>query len=418
MPDTTDFEVRTVDPADYRVLRQAGRSRQFHAVSWHDSEAEAAFRARRFAEQRVTAAYQGNRMVGTFRSWDEPLAVPGGLAGACYVSSVTVSPTHRRRGVLTAMMTADLDRAKESGTALAYLIASSAEIYGRYGYGVCTEHATWTVDADATRFRHSEEAAGLSVELTDDAGLAEIAPAVYDAAYVRQPGAKRRDEMFWQATLGQAGLPDDEPNASRNAVYVLDGETPVAYARYKVKESSEQRVDTSQLEVGDLSASTDAGYARIWQFLASIDLVSTLRAGDRPVEEPLPWLLTDRRSARQSERADFSWVRLLDVPKALSTRRYVEAGACVLEVVDRLGLAGGTFRLEVDGSGLGRGVATGDRPDLTLDVSVLGSAYLGEIPLSCLAAAGLVAEHTDGAVRRLSALLRFPATAWSTHTWF
>ena len=417
MSDTTEVEVRTVDPADYESYVRFG-SRQFHAATWHPSEADNAFRARRFAQCRATAGYAGDRMVGTFLSWDEPLAVPGGLITADYVSLVTVSPTHRRRGVLTAMMTADLRQAKESGTALAYLIASSAQIYGRYGYGACTEHATWTVDADATRFRLSEEAAGLTVELTDDAGLAEIGPAVYDAAYVRQPGAKRRDEMWWQATLGQAGLTDDQPNAVRNAVYVLDGEIPVAYARYQVKESSEQRVDTSRLEVRDLSASTDAGYARIWQFLASIDLVTTLSASDRPVEEPLPWLLTDRRSARQSERADFTWARLLDVPKALSARRYLGAGSCVLEVLDRAGLAGGRFRLETDDSGAGRAGRTDDRADVTLDVGTLGSAYVGELSLHSPAAAGLVEEHTDGAVRRLSALLRFPATTWSTHTWF
>ena len=417
MPEPTEFEVRTVDPADYDAYTKFA-SRQFHATTWHPSEAHTAYRARRFAQYRTTAGYAGDRMVGTFLSWDEPLAVPGGLINADYVSLVTVTPTYRRRGVLTAMMTEDLSQAKESGTAVAYLIASSAEIYGRYGYGVCTEHATWTVDADATRFRLSEEAAGLIVELTDDAGLTEIAPAVYDAAYVRQPGAKRRDEMWWQATLGQAGLADDQPNAFRNAAYVVDGATPVAYARYQVKESSEQRVDTSRLEIRDLSASTDAGYARIWQFLASIDLVTTLSAGDRPVEEPLPWLLTDRRSARQSQRADFSWARLLDVAKALSTRRYLAEGRCVLEVVDRAGLAGGRFRLEAEASGVGRATATADRPDVTLDVSTLGSAYLGEVSLHGLAAAGLVEEHTDGAVRRLSALLRFPATTWNTHTWF
>jgi predicted acetyltransferase len=329
-----------------------------------------------------------------------------------------VLPTHRRQGVLTAMMTRDLQQAKESGTALAYLIASSAQIYGRYGYGVCTEHATWTVDADATRFRLSDEAAALTVELTEDAGLADIAPTVYDEAYTRQPGAKRRDEMWWQANLGLAGFPDDEPHALRNAVYVMDGSAPVAYARYKVKESSEQRVDTSQLDIRDLAASSDAGYARIWQFLASIDLVTTLSARDRPVEEPLPWLLTDRRSARQSQRADFSWARLLDVPKALSGRRYRVPGSCVIEVTDRLGLANGRFLLEADDHGTGRAAATTDRADVTLDVATLGSAYLGEIPLDSLAAAGLVDEHTEGAARRLSALLRYPATTWNTHTWF
>jgi len=417
MSDTMDFDVRTVDPADYESYVKLAM-RQFHATSWHDSEAVTAFRARRFADQRVRAAHQGDRMVGTFRSWDEPLAVPGGLTGACYVSDVTVTPTHRRRGVLTAMMTTDLRRAKESGISLAYLIASSAQIYGRYGYGVATEHATWTVDADATRFRLSEEAAGLSVELTDDAGLAAIAPTIYEAAYVRQPGAKRRDEMWWQSTLGQAGLPDNEPNAFRNAVYVLDGETPVAYARYQAKESSEQRVDTSQLRVIDLSASTDAGYARIWQFLASIDLVSTVRAGDRSPDEPLPWLLTDRRAARESERADFTWARILDVPKVLSDRRYQLPGSCVIEVVDISGFAGGTFALEAAADGAGFAEPTTAAPDVTLDVQALGSVYFGQLPLEPLRAAGRVEEHSDGAVDRLAQLLTYPARTWSTHTWF
>ena len=44
---------------------------------------------------------------------------------------VGVLPTHRRRGVLTAMMQAQLADARERGDVLAYLWASEATIYGR-----------------------------------------------------------------------------------------------------------------------------------------------------------------------------------------------------------------------------------------------------------------------------------------------
>ena len=327
-------DVRDVVPDEYDAyIRLATRA--FHGTQVPAAEVDRQWVARRYAAQRVTAAFVDDRIVGTFRTWDGPLAVPGGLLTADFVSTVTVSPTHRRRGVLTQMMNRDLQQAKDSGTPVAYLIASSAQIYGRYGYGVCTEHCTWTVDADPTLFRLPPGAADLNVEICHDADLAEVAPAVYDAAYRGMPGAKSRDDMWWQATLGLAGLTEEHPAGLRLAFVVREPDgTPVAYGRYKVTETVVHRVDASELEVLDLAASTAAGYARSWQFLASIDLVATLKAGDRPVDEPLPWLLTDRRAARQSDRADFAWARLLDVPAALSGRRYSAPGRCVIEVLD------------------------------------------------------------------------------------
>ncbi len=411
-------EVRDVVPEEYDAY-VALATRAFHGTRIPDTDVDRSWIARRYASQRVTAAFTDGRMVGTFRTWDGDLAVPGGVLTADFVSTVTVAPTHRRRGVLTRMMDHDLKQAKEAGTPLAYLIASSAQIYGRYGYGVCAEHGTWTVDADPTLFRLPPGADELTVELCDDAALEDVAPAVYDAAYRGMPGAKSRDDLWWRATLGLAGLTEEHPMGLRHAVIVRspDG-TPVAYARYKVNETVVQRVDASELQVHDLAASTAAGYARIWQFLASIDLVGTLKAGDRPVDEPLPWLLTDRRAARQSDRADFGWARLLDVPAALSGRRYSAPGRCVLEVLDPAGYAGGTFALEADESGAGQATPTVERPDVTLDVRTLGVVYLGQIPLVGPRVAGLVAEHTDGAAALLASMLFHPATNFVTHTWF
>lgn len=417
MATNVGIRIRPVTTDDYTAFRLVAL-RQFHAEDIADSPADEAFRNKRYPTQRIVAAWDGDAIVGTYRSWDDTLAVPGATVTADLVSSVTVSPTHRRRGILRSMIEPDLLRAKESGTAVAYLIASSAQIYGRFGFGAAIEHATWTVDADATLFRPEAETDSLTVELGDDASLRTVGPAVYEAAFPAAPGAIARDGLWWDGALGLAGLTEDR-KGPRYTVVVRDATgTAVGYARYKVTETSRQRVDTSNLAIHDLVASTPQAYAKIWQFLASIDLTATLTAGDRPVSEPLPWLLTDRRGARQSDRADFGWIRVLDVPAAVAARRYTHAGIVVIEVLDGLGLAHGTYAVEVDDSGTGQARPTDATPDLTLDVAVLGSVYLGQVPLQELAAAGLVVEHTAGAVGRADALFLAPTTSAVTLTWF
>ena len=53
--------------------------------------------------------------VATFASWGTLLTVPGGDLPACAISSVTVAPTHRRRGLLRTLMTAELRTAAAEG---------------------------------------------------------------------------------------------------------------------------------------------------------------------------------------------------------------------------------------------------------------------------------------------------------------
>jgi predicted acetyltransferase len=51
--------------------------------------------------ERTIAAFDGRQVVGTFRSFDTELTVPGAVQlPASAVSAVTVLPTHRRRGLL------------------------------------------------------------------------------------------------------------------------------------------------------------------------------------------------------------------------------------------------------------------------------------------------------------------------------
>jgi predicted acetyltransferase len=404
----TAWTVRPIE-ADEHAAWRALPYRNFH-VDKRPMDSDLDFLRRRYATQHLTAAYDGDTIVGTFRTWDIDLPVPGGTVAAEAVSSVTVSPTHRRRGVLTAMMTSSLRAARERGRSVSILIASGAEIYGRYGYAVATEHCTWTLDASKP-FRE-DNLSGLDFQLCSDSDLVEVAPQVYARAAAGMPGAMPRDELTWAQILGVSGLSHEDKTTARPAVVArVDGEA-VGYARYHVKESSQQRVDTSVLHLDDLAATTPAAYAGLWQFVASIDLVATVEAGDRPVHEPLPWLLRDRRAARQSELADFQWVALLDVGAALAARSYDVAGGCVVEIAGE-----GRWSLEADGreSAVQQTTASAE---VTMPLRSLASAYLGQISVTQLHAAGLVTEHRPGAVRRLDALLTHRPETAIGHTWF
>src|SRR5204862_7353167 len=102
----------------------------------------------------------------------------GGQVAAAGVMAVGVTPTHRRRGVLTAIMRRQLADTHERGEALATLFAAEAGIYGRFGYGLSAlagdielpkEHARPWRDEPLGRARLLEPGERL-----------EVLPAIYD----------------------------------------------------------------------------------------------------------------------------------------------------------------------------------------------------------------------------------------------
>ena len=81
--------------------------------------------------------------VATVSSWPSGLSVPGGRSvDGWAVSSVTVAPTHRRRGIARALMEGELANARGAGAAVAMLTVTEATIYGRYGYAPAASSAT------------------------------------------------------------------------------------------------------------------------------------------------------------------------------------------------------------------------------------------------------------------------------------
>ena len=180
------------------------------------------------------------------------------------------------------------------------------------------------------------------------------------------------------------------------------------YALYAVASREPDGFPDGEVRVRELVARTPAARAALWAFLLDLDLTSSLLWASAPADEPLPLMLVDADAARSERQADL-WVRLVDLPRALAARSYDGDPDVVLDVSDpfcpwnagRWRLAGGTCE------------AVEAQPDLALDVTALGAAYLGGVTLIELAAAGRVTELRPGALKRASDALRSDVAPWS-----
>jgi predicted acetyltransferase len=363
---------------------------------------------------RTRGAFDDGRCVATFRSFAQELTVPGGaVVPADAISNVTVSPTHRRRGLLSRMMTADLAAAKERGDVVATLIAAEYPIYGRYGFGPAAGTAEWSVDVARAGLdpRWAGPADGGRIDLADGTEIRKIGPEFHDRFRATRPGAIDRDRGWWDRNTGQA--PSAEPwkepfyAVYRSATGEVEGIT--AYRSDDVWNDSKQPQNTAS--VLGLTALTPAAERALWHFLCSIDWITTVRSGARAVDDLLPQLLPDPRAARLVTQSDFLWLRVLDTVRALEARTYAVPATLVLEVHDRAGLADGRFRLAATPQGA-TCTPTGDAPDLSLDVRELGSLYLGEESAVRLRALGTVTEVKPGAAAKADALFRTPRRPW------
>ena len=355
--------------------------------------------------------------VATYATMVKSLNVGGGrLLPAHLVTDVTVRPTHRRRGILRAMITGDLQKAKDSGLALAGLTASEATIYGRFGFGTATSTAQIRVDSRGG-LGFTAAATG-SVAVADSAKLQFLAPEIYRDHLQRTFGSLGRQHSYWMRASGAWNDEGSEPDKALRGVIRYNAEgVPDGYAAYKFLG---WQTEPHTLKITDLAAASQEAYRELWRYLGSIDLVDRLTFDTAPVADPLPWMLTDRRRYRVTGVDDVLWLRILDPKAALEARHYTGEGTVVLTVRDSLGLADGVWQLDVNGgSGSLTQVEDGSVPEgaqaAEMDVAALGSLYLGGVSAPTLAAAGGI-RGSQAALELLDALFTAgPAPYCSTH---
>ncbi|MFE2279454.1 GNAT family N-acetyltransferase [Streptomyces sp. NPDC059454] len=372
-------------------------------------------RRAQFTPGRSVGAFDGGRCVATFRSFAQELTVVGGATvPADAVTNVTVTATHRRRGLLTRMMAQDLAAAKERGDVVATLIAAEYPIYGRYGFGPATTATEWTVDVPRSGLdpRRAGPEDGGRVDLVDAEDVRKLGPELYERLRRVQPGAVSRDELWWKTTTGAVRFHPvfHEPYY---AVYRSAGGEVEGMAAYTVDDNwgdAKQPLNTARVKW--LTAVTPAAERALWLYLCSVDWVTRVKSGWRAPDDLLPHFLPDPRAAAVTTQADWLWVRMLDVVRAFRARTYGAAGSLVLEVTDGAGLAGGRYRLEASADGAGVCVPTTGSADLTLDVAELSVLWLGDESAVRLAALGRVREERAGAARQADALLRTSRRPW------
>ncbi|MYV51265.1 GNAT family N-acetyltransferase [Streptomyces sp. SID3212] len=363
---------------------------------------------------RTLGAFDEGRCVATFRSFPQELTVVGGATlTADAISNVTVSPTHRRRGLLGRMMGADLAAAKERGDAVATLIAAEYPIYGRFGFGPATWITEWAIDVARTGLdpRRSGPDDGGRIDLVDLADVRKIGPELHDRFRVTQPGAIDRDERWWRRETGLDAwvVPQAE---SFYAVYRSAAGEVEGLVSYSADGTwGDAKTPECTASVRSLIALTPAAERALWQFVCSIDWVATVRTGHRGPDDLVTRFLPDPRAARVVTHADFLWVRILDVVRALEARTYAAPGTLVLEVVDPTNLAAGRFRLDASPTGAVCARTTSS-PDVVLDVRELGALYLGDESAVTLAALGALTEVTRGGAARADVLFHTARRPW------
>ncbi|MGW0736696.1 GNAT family N-acetyltransferase [Streptomyces sp. NPDC002851] len=364
---------------------------------------------------RTQGAFDAGHCVATFRSFAQELTAVGGTpVPADAISNVTVSPTHRRRGLLSRMMAADLAAAKERGDVVATLISAEYPIYGWYGFGPAARTAEWEVDVLRSGLdpRRAGPDDGGRIDLVDAADVRKEGPALHERLRAVQHGAVNRDERWWQVNTGAVVLDPAHWTEPFYALYrAASGETE----GYVVYRSDDKWGDNKQpgntATVADLIAATPAAERALWQYVCSIDWITKVRTGGRAPDDLLPDLLPDPRAARIVTVADWLWVRILDVVRALESRTYAGTGTVVLDVTDRNGLAGGRFRLDASPEGASC-TPTEESAELSLDIGDLGSLWLADESAVRLTALGRIREERPGASATLDALMRTSRRAW------
>ena len=377
-------------------------------------ERAAFWRDNAFEFDRSMAAFDERQLVGTSMTYSLGMSVPGGGVVPCAgVSWIGVLPTHRRRGIMTAMMRWQMDDIHERGEPLAALYASEAPIYGRFGYGISNFREKWEIDADNSAFESEVEPGG-QIRFVEYEEAKTLFSPVHEQAMRRFPGMVTRSDAFWTARLYDN---ESDPGKPPKMFYIAyHGDEGIeGFAAYSIDDDWVDALPRQVLTVKELIVLSDRAYAGLWRFCLDVDLVSTVKA-TRPSDEPLVWLLADKRAMKR-EVGDSMYLRLVDVPEALSARGYDREDSLVIEVVDQFcPWNNGRFLLDAGPEGAVCSRAS-KNPDVTMAAKELGSLYLGGVNARSLQRAGRIEDHSGDGVAKLDKMFRSTVAPWAHMYW-
>jgi len=398
-----DVEIRTIAEEEFETWMRAIES----AFGGHVSSEDVQNERRVIDPARCLAAFDGDEIAGCASSVVFEMTVPGGTIPTVGITGVGVVPTHRRRGVNTALMRRQLDDIRDEGFTIAALFASEGGIYGRFGYGLATFDASVDIETARSAFVPGSEGDG-RVRLLERDAAKDRYLSMFDESRLTRPGAMRMEPNWFDYEFAEKHFGEE-----RKFFFVIH-ETGIdvdGVAVYTIKHNW-SGVPQNEVELYALDALNSSAYAQMWRFVLDLDLVSKLTAWGRPPDEPLLHLLREPRRLNMRLK-DGMWVRLLDIPRALTARRYPHDGRVVFDVRDafcpwnegRYALAAGAEGATCD--------QTDDEADLLLTTNELGAVYLGGSTFSQLHRAGRVSEERAGAIGTADAMFTWDPPPWA-----
>lgn len=280
----------------------------------------------------MIGASENGQLLGVVNGYDSGITLPGG-AGIRHLSvtHVGVLAAATRRGIARRLLTQQLRMAREAGYVVAGLRATSATIYGRYGYGV----ASWSVrqELDLSRAVLAVPTGYAQVRhvdpLTSFDLLRRIAASVPDA----RPATLSRWDGWWamqEFRTQHATVPQ------HTVVFGSDG-AERGFMRFHVQPNDQWlRSNQRCVVVDDLLAHDDEAWCALIGYLFAKDILHRAVFPSRPQDDPLPLLLSDPRALEGSALQDESWIRPLNLQELLARRSYGDAPAVVLTVDDEL----------------------------------------------------------------------------------
>ncbi len=367
-------------------------------------------------EHRFAASLDGadpRTYPGIYGVFPLTLAVPGPGGATSQVPCagltwVGVHPDHRRKGVLTAMLRHHFEQVRDQpGVHVSALHASEPAIYGRHGYGLASLEHEVTLGRGATLTApHLDEAAAGVTTALHTVSEPEVPDRLRRCHLaVAEPGAVVGEEGYYRrvCTDRPEELRDKEPT---RVLFARRDGADVGFALFRRTHKWERGRPSGELSIPFLVGDAAARLVLLRRLL-DFDLIGTVKVHGVGADDPLLLWAGGPRSASDVATYDSLWIRLVDLPAALSARTWSARCDVVIEVSDPAApWNDGCWRVIVDEHGAATVVRSVEPADLRLPVSALGGAYVGGGNLVALQRAGLVLERRRGAVAELWRALR------------
>jgi len=355
-------------------------------------------------DDRTFLAWDADQVVAVSANFSLDVSVPGGSVSTAGVTFVGVRPTHRRRGVMTAMLDTLHADGLSRNEPIAALWAADAAIYPRFGYGRATRRLFTEINRANGALGYAPEDDSIRLRMMNSSDDHSLTQPIYDAVRASRGGVPAIDDRWHERQTWDP--PSSRHGTSALYTVVAEDDSGVrGFMRYNVKPEWTDSHDNGTFNIYRMMSSDPAAHAALWRYALSFDLMAKVKWFNAPIDDPIQlWLQYPRHATRQFE--DALYVRLLDLSSAMTARIFSAECDVVVDVTDsRFPDNAGRWRL-AGGPGGASCQRTKDAADLALDIRVLGAAYLGDVSLSEFARAGWIEEIRPGTLGALDSALR------------